>query len=1289
MDNEVQVLRLELKLWEKSFAGLHEGKKAGREDIKQHPEIAAKYKIYNKLRARELDGVGNSTASAKRHASTKPSSTVLTPQKRAKHLQSPPGEVAEARNIPLSAQHSPVAHRKSIGPTPQKNGHVLGLFDLLTPSPSSSTPSKRPSLLPIPLNLVSTSIGIESTKGDDQPNSLASPCRKRTRSPSNTPKTTRLASFITPSKRRITDAGETPTAAKSVSVLRYDDTPAFLRRDAHEVSQNQRLSESCDHNEDDVFSWSPVVARVMRPKPAGRGLSALMKGLRDMEEAKLDDELDLLNEMEEQEGHSPKGKARIVPKVCVEDSQVPDMPLGPDGEGESGREDLEALDTAGKDRSGRPLKIWKKKGQKRTTRRVTMKPNTAKWKPEQEWSGGKDDESEEEVVAVGETQIGTPALDVPGGSAEDIQTDHDWMDEGIPDPGVQQGEIPAKVLKHTEGSKSPGTEAPKDGKLPGIIAVTSLWLATQALTEAPWGGGKLCGSDWLCTIIGVLHMAIPIFERSIRTSKPSRQLMQEKLSVLPTEEFLEHVLRLTFTAFDIYGFEDSNDVLEQELRVVGPAYDTLFFWAVDVKESRQQHPLGDPVAGLHSFADLDVKTNRSRHCQLQSDLSRGGALLKPAYEAQEVKISVPAWLAQCLLRDGLQADNAGRRSLIRGVGLHDSIRQKLGVDMVFLIHTLATPFQMNGNTTSANAMAGRKLASYTITGLKRWSCLTRELPPVSQVKALHVYDFDNTLFMSPLPSPKLWANQTTGLLQTQECFVHGGWWHDPHILLATGEGIEKEEPRAWEGWWNEQIVDLVDLSIKQNDALTILLTGRGEDNFAQLIKRIVASKKLAFDMICLKPQAGPNNQTFTSTMNYKQAILQDLVYTYKDADEIRIYEDRVKHTRAFREHFERFNKILLNPSAAAVRNPITAEVIQVTETNTTLDPVSETAEIQRMINGHNTAIASGNHALSSPLEIKRTVFFTGYLISPIDTNRLLTLVKLPSGMRASEVKTLANNILITPRPCPDSLLGKIGGIGRKQTWQVTGITNCESRIWAARVTPVPANATYHTDNPIPIVVLALVKGARPGDANRIQNWQPIPPDKQYIFQTEIGEKVQLRIEPVADGEGDYQSRSHSRNPKRRRDHQEGPDSYRPVKGAHHNDENRRLNGANGGYRGGNQNRGRGGNNHVQSGNHNRNARGGRGHAHRGGNNNNNNGNGNRGRGGKGSYKSLDDVHTNSRYANHASSYQPNYDDVGPGQNSSKNNMDGYNASFPAIGGGGAMYNSGAQRGGDVGLPYGK
>ena len=84
------------------------------------------------------------------------------------------------------------------------------------------------------------------------------------------------------------------------------------------------------------------------------------------------------------------------------------------------------------------------------------------------------------------------------------------------------------------------------------------------------------------------------------------------------------------------------------------------------------------------------------------------------------------------------------------------------------------------------------------------------------------------------------------------------------------------------------------LSAKQKDALTVLLTGRGERNFSDLIKRMAASKSLEFDMICLKPEVGPKNQRFGSTMQYKQALLHDLVYTYNQADEIKVYEDRPK-----------------------------------------------------------------------------------------------------------------------------------------------------------------------------------------------------------------------------------------------------------------------------------------------------------------------------------------------------------------------------------------------------------
>lgn len=70
------------------------------------------------------------------------------------------------------------------------------------------------------------------------------------------------------------------------------------------------------------------------------------------------------------------------------------------------------------------------------------------------------------------------------------------------------------------------------------------------------------------------------------------------------------------------------------------------------------------------------------------------------------------------------------------------------------------------------------------------------------------------VFKSPLPNQKLWTTSAIGFLQSQDTFANGGWWHDQHILEATGGGLEKEEPLAWQGWWNEHIVCSLNISLK-------------------------------------------------------------------------------------------------------------------------------------------------------------------------------------------------------------------------------------------------------------------------------------------------------------------------------------------------------------------------------------------------------------------------------------------------------------------------------------------
>ena len=510
-------------------------------------------------------------------------------------------------------------------------------------------------------------------------------------------------------------------------------------------------------------------------------------------------------------------------------------------------------------------------------------------------------------------------------------------------------------------------------------------------------------------------------------------------------------------------------------------------------------------------------------------------------------------------------------------------------------------------------------------------------------------------------------------------------------------------------------VALVELTMTQKDALNVLLTGRSEVQFSDLIKTIVESRDLSFDLVCLKPLAGPSNQRFKSTMEFKQAFLSELVYTYHDATEIRVYEDRPKHVKGFRDFFVSLNKSLptsmSNPNS---RKPITAEVIHVAEGVTALDPVVETAEVQRMVNTHNSTIPRGrgghfihNRPSTSRLQLKRTVNYTGYLVSPASTTKLLSLVSIPPGSSNTHIKYLANSVLISPRPCDKFISEKVGGLGHKVSWQVSGIAVYESKIWVARVTPVPPDAKFYTENPEPIIILALRKGARSTDATRIQNWQPVPEEKAFVFESAVREKVFLRIENEDRSENTREGLFPSKNNKRHlaqeyEDRAEGltyqthtaPEphrnqygNYRPTQSGQYSQYQGRGgrggSGGGGGQRGG----GSGGGGNSGSGGGNRGSGGGYrgGYSLRGAGGRDGSSRGGRGRGGGGGggggggtggygYRSLDDVGTDSRSFPSAQHFYDGPPAPGPG-NSSSTGYQPQQGNYAAGGGGGG------------GLPY--
>lgn len=377
---------------------------------------------------------------------------------------------------------------------------------------------------------------------------------------------------------------------------------------------------------------------------------------------------------------------------------------------------------------------------------------------------------------------------------------------------------------------------------------------------------------------------------------------------------------------------------------------------------------------------------------------------------------------------------------------------------------------------------------------------------------------------------------------------------------------------------------------------------------------MVAAKKLNFDLVSLKPAVGPNNERFSSTMEFKQQFLKAIMETYKHAQEIRIYEDRVRHVKGFRDFLAEYNKVQHGPGAR-IRGPIQSEVIMVPDQATTLDPVAEVAEVQHLINDHNQHVTKKGMP-HQRMKIKKTVFLTGYSISPADSQRLLSLAQIPAALRNDELVYHANNIMITPKSCPPHILKKVGGMGAKVTWEVTGVACLDNSIWAAAVAPVPSHAKFHTDNHTPHVVLALRRGAKPIDATRIQNWQPVPPDKGFVFETVVKEKLLLRIEAENPGETPYESSFASKGKRNYDDYNNG-NNGRGGHGGGPGAEGRRHfhtgrgGGGQGQFRGG---RGGGGGGGGGRGNF----RGGRGGAPKGPR-------GGRGGGGGHHYKSLDDA----------------------------------------------------------------
>ncbi|KAK4192162.1 putative DNA replication regulator sld-2 [Podospora australis] len=443
-ENQSLQVRADLKKWENDWAAQH-GTKPGRNDIKQNPDIAQKYKQYNKIRdilAGKIPPPSTTKAhdhdrrKSKSSSSTAAANPLQTPSRHTSRFQTPrKAHLFQEAETPGSATTAtPSTNRKlfgtpalptSIGPTPQKDGRVLGIFDLL-----GKTPSKPTEISSLPVTSATP-----SKRRAEELSDLTTPSTKRfaAAASAETPQPVKLfGTATTPLHERPGNTTRgTPSSTRSTA-SRFS-TPAFLRR------KPAPLPSVDETDENGEWKVGPLRLPKKLLPPGKRGLSSVVADLRKItEEAHQDDEEAMREmEMEAEMGPSaPSSHAARKPDLAqiaegdndddegeeaLRQAEAAEIPLPPPVPKQQKPILLSAFDDEslydddyaenqkeGVDQRGNPLRVFKKKGQKRTTRKVNMRPTRLARPvsiPEE------DDEDGEEEDVIKETQFDRTGAD--------------------------------------------------------------------------------------------------------------------------------------------------------------------------------------------------------------------------------------------------------------------------------------------------------------------------------------------------------------------------------------------------------------------------------------------------------------------------------------------------------------------------------------------------------------------------------------------------------------------------------------------------------------------------------------------------------------------------------------------------------------------------------------------------------------------------------------------------------------------------------------------------------------
>lgn len=154
------------------------------------------------------------------------------------------------------------------------------------------------------------------------------------------------------------------------------------------------------------------------------------------------------------------------------------------------------------------------------------------------------------------------------------------------------------------------------------------------------------------------------------------------------------------------------------------------------------------------------------------------------------------------------------------------------------------------------------------------------------MQKINVFDFDGTIFGSPLPRKDL-LNDETHFKKLK----YSWFQNEESLSLLTNE--ELDNPSIW----NQDILDRI-YKGHENADINVLLTGRKSSTFSEQVFRILSYKGLRdlFIFISLKPKG-------SSTFEFKTNFVKNNLLHF-DEYQIDMYDDMEKYVNKYNKFFE-------------------------------------------------------------------------------------------------------------------------------------------------------------------------------------------------------------------------------------------------------------------------------------------------------------------------------------------------------------------------------------------------